>query len=107
MVDGKLPDPVKIAVAHGELTGLFRNDDYPADAVMANQAGGTKAMLMIDETGKVVDCVPTASSGSAAIDAIVCQVFTERAKFTPATDASGKASKSVVMAPEVRFVIAK
>jgi hypothetical protein len=51
--------------------------------------------------------VPTASSGSAAIDAIVCQVFTERAKFTPATDASGKAIKSVVMAPEVRFVIAK
>jgi hypothetical protein len=96
MVGGELPQPAK--PPEGKLQGLFRSEDYPEDAMTANQAGSTKFTLMIDEKGKVIDCVIDETSGVASIDGMGCQVITERAKFQPARDIQGTAVKGTYTA---------
>lgn len=93
MVDGKLPDPAKPAEINSK--GMFRSDDYPEDAWMADQGGTTEFLLMIDENGAMLDCLIAKSSGVASIDGMGCQVIKERAKIKPALDAGGKPVKSV------------
>lgn len=91
MVDGKLPEPaIKTKTS---LQGIFTSDDYPADAMAANDMGSTKYLLLIDEHGALLDCVVTETSGVASLDAMGCQVIRERAKFTVARDADGKPVK--------------
>lgn len=93
MVDGKLPEPAKPA----KLTTrkLFDSGDYPAEAMANDQKGRTKFLLMIDEQGRVLDCVTDESSGVATLDTMSCQIMLQRAKFEPALDASGKPVKSI------------
>ncbi len=107
MVDGEIPDQMVSAQPSGSLVGLLRGDDYPSDAAAIGQTGETQALLMVDETGAVVDCVTMKTSGSAAIDVVVCQVMEERARFRPALDASGKPVRSTTMTPPIRFVLAR
>lgn len=75
---------------------MFNSDDYPEDAMNANQGGATKYLLMIDENGGLLDCVIEETSGVASIDAMGCQVMKERAKGKPARDAAGKPIKSIL-----------
>jgi len=93
MVDGKLPSPATLPGV--SLKGIFKSDDYPDDAMTADQAGSTKYLLMIDEKGSLLDCVVTQTSGVASIDGMGCQVMKERLKAKPALDAAGKPIKSI------------
>jgi protein TonB len=77
------------------LKGVFNSDDYPEDAMAANQSGATKYLLMIDEKGGLIDCVIEETSGVASIDQMGCQVMRERVKAKPALDAAGKPVKSI------------
>lgn len=76
--------------AQGSLVGLFSDDDYPAAALRQGKQGSVGVRLSIGRTGRVTRCVVTLSAKSPALDAATCRVLTERARFTPATDARGR-----------------
>ncbi len=106
MVDGELPVPATATQSTGNVSGLFRAEDYPDDAIAAGQGGDTSFTLMIDEKGGVIDCAIRESSGVATLDAMGCQVILERARFTPAKDAAGKPVKGIYLTPKIRWQIA-
>jgi TonB family protein len=78
------------------LAEYFSSDDYPAQSFMKGDSGSSLVMMMIDETGKLRDCMVEETSGVAALDAMTCKVLQDRARFHPATDAAGKPMKSVL-----------
>ncbi|HEX8239022.1 MAG TPA: energy transducer TonB [Allosphingosinicella sp.] len=82
-------EEAKPARAKANLTSLFSDQDYPAEAVAARQQGSVAFALDVGANGRVTDCTVTASSGSAALDATTCRLIASRALFTPATDARG------------------
>ena len=106
MVGGKLPKPAIASYAQGDVRGIFKSEDYPEDAMDANQSGSTRFLLMVDKTGSVMDCVVAQSSGVASLDAMGCQVLRERAKFKPAIDAAGKPTVDTYVTPPIRWAIA-
>lgn len=65
------------------------NDDYPAAAIRAEQAGTTGFRLDVDASGKVSNCTVTSSSGSPLLDSTACALLRRRARFGPAEDAGG------------------
>lgn len=105
MTDGKLPEPAVPGSSIGSVTGIFRSDDYPEDAMDAGQSGTAQYLLMIGRQGEVMDCVIRQSSGIASLDAMGCQVIRERAKFSPAKDSAGKAIVGSVLTPTIRWVL--
>lgn len=70
---------------------IFTDNDYPVDAIRKEEQGTVAFRLRVTSAGGVENCAVTASSGSASLDAATCRILSERAKLTPATDASGKA----------------
>ncbi|HET6942294.1 MAG TPA: energy transducer TonB [Sphingomicrobium sp.] len=77
----------------GSLRGIFTSADYPREAVLAQFAGSSRVLLLIDEAGNVKDCTVLETSGMAVLDSRTCGVITQRAKFTPAVGADGKPMK--------------
>jgi protein TonB len=69
--------------------GWVTNDDYPAAAIRAEQAGTTSFRLDVDASGKVSNCTVTGSSGSPLLDSTACALLKRRARFGPAEDSSG------------------
>lgn len=92
-VDGKIPTPATPAkiVRGPHLTSY----DYPAEALANDQNGRTRYSFMIDEKGRMLDCVIDESSGNASLDRTGCQLMAQRARFQPARDAIGNAVKSI------------
>jgi hypothetical protein len=78
------------------LASYVSDQDYPTQPLSENQGGTTAFMLMVGETGVLEDCMVEETSGIAAIDAVSCGILLQRAKFKPATDASGKPIRSVL-----------
>ena len=74
----------------GNLTGLVRYDDYPAEALKKGEQGTVIVLLTVNERGAVAGCVVETSSGSATLDAQTCRVLSERAKLEPARDPTGR-----------------
>jgi TonB family protein len=64
-------------------------DDYPQEALRRGEQGIVTTLLRIDATGRVRACAVTETSGSAALDAVSCEILKRRARFRPATDAAG------------------
>lgn len=93
MQDGKFPKPATEAELN--LKNVFSSNDYPRDAMNADQTGSTKFLLMIDEKGAIMDCLVQETSGVASLDAMGCQVIKARGKAKPALDADGKPVKSL------------
>ena len=79
--------------ANGNLQGLFRGDDYPADALHNDQSGTVAVALLIDERGAVADCSIIGTSNVAILDAQTCILAKKRAKFRPAVGRDGKPAK--------------
>jgi hypothetical protein len=78
------------------LTRYFSSDDYPAEAANLSQGGRSVVMMMIDEAGKLKDCLVEETSGIATLDAMTCIVLRERARFRPAADSAGRPVRSVL-----------
>jgi periplasmic protein TonB len=78
--------------ARSNLQTYFSPDDYPAPALRAEAQGVTSVRLIIGPDGRVSDCVVTASSGTAALDAATCRILHTRARYFPARDATGTAT---------------
>ncbi len=73
----------------GSPASWFTADDYPDEAVRKEATGTTAYDLYVDQTGAVIDCTVTQSSGSPTLDETTCTVLRERARFLPARDAVG------------------
>ena len=67
------------------------SNDYPPQALRNMEQGATGYELSVAPDGKVESCLITASSGSMALDEATCRLVADRARFTPATDATGRA----------------
>lgn len=92
----KLSQPAK-----GDVRSIFTSDDYPFVAVVGMEQGTSQFLLFIDTTGKVAACHVLRPSGIAVLDATGCMVIKQRAKFTPARDASGKPERDAVVTPPI------
>jgi TonB family protein len=71
-------------------------DDYPLSALLSGIEGVVGFRLYIDASGRVSRCAVSRSSGSPALDVKTCQIFLERARFTPARDAQGRATTDML-----------
>ena len=76
------------------LRTLFSRGAFPALALRAGNIGTVSVSLMIDEAGKVRDCMVEETSGFATLDSTSCFVIASRARFEPAIGADGKPAKS-------------
>lgn len=77
------------------LSSYFSPNDYPTTALRQEASGRTEVRLIIDRTGRPVDCILMRRSGNQAIDSETCQVLLDRARFEPAKDVDGKPMKSL------------
>lgn len=84
--------PATVKPVAKNLASVVTADDYPAAARRSEASGRTSVALTISAHGLVSDCSVTASSGNVDLDAATCRLMQRRARFTPATDAAGKAT---------------
>lgn len=71
-------------------------DDYPIPSLRAGEQGRVALTMVVDEAGRVADCLIRESSGSAALDAAACAALKGRGRFVPALDAQGCPTRSRV-----------
>jgi TonB family protein len=76
------------------LRDLFRSSTYPQQAMMERNTGRVGLALLIDEAGKVRNCMIEETSGYATLDTMSCYTITTHARFEPAIGADGKPVKS-------------
>jgi len=67
-----------------------RVSDYPEDALRKGQSGVSTLLWTIGTDGTVIDCKVIASSGVDSLDRAGCRAITERARYSPALDKTGK-----------------
>jgi len=74
---------------------FFKPRDFPTDALLNRREGLTSLRFRVDEQGRASDCVVRRSSGTPSLDAKACEIITQRARFTPARDTSGRPMAAV------------
>lgn len=79
----------KAAKPKGAIAGWVSTDDYPTRDLRAGHTGTVRFRLAIDANGRVSDCTIVKSSGYTGLDEATCRNVSRRARFEPATDASG------------------
>lgn len=79
----------KAAKPKGAIAGWVSTDDYPTRDLRAGHTGTVRFRLAIDANGRVSDCTIVKSSGYTGLDDATCRNVSRRARFEPATDASG------------------
>jgi TonB family protein len=89
------PPPVR-AVSLVDLATLARPQDYPIEARRQRREGVVDIAIVIAADGSVEQCVVGQSSGSPLLDDRTCALVRERARFTPARDASGAPTIDIV-----------
>lgn len=78
----------------GNLRNVLDRSDYPAQALREEDTGTARVLLLVNEQGKVSDCLLQQTSGNASLDAMTCIRLVQRGRFHPALDAAGKPMKS-------------
>ena len=78
--------------AKGSITGLFSSEDYPTSAAEKREEGTVGFRLSLGTDGRVSQCTILATSGFADLDAATCAILRRRARFSPATNATGEAT---------------
>ncbi len=76
------------------LRQFFSRGTFPTLALQSGNTGTVGVSLMIDEAGKVRDCMVEETSGFATLDSTSCYVISSRARFEPAVGTDGKSAKS-------------
>jgi TonB family protein len=82
------------ARAKQPLGDFFRSSSYPSQALREHDTGRVGIALLVDETGKVRDCMVEETSGFATLDTMSCNILIQYAKFHPAIGSDGKPAKS-------------
>ena len=78
------------------LVSAFKSDDYPWQALRNDETGISGLVLLIDDNGKLADCMIDQTSGIATLDAKACFVIQDRVKFVPAIGMVGKPVRSAL-----------
>jgi protein TonB len=73
-----------------EAQNWITDADYPRAALRPPRQGDVAFRVTVDARGRVADCAVTASSGTAILDARVCELLHLRGHFAPARDADGR-----------------
>ena len=89
-----------------DVRSLFSANDYPSSMMDSGRQAMVIAMLEIAPDGSVASCKAQEREGDRMFEVVACKVFSKRAKFLPARNASGQAVKSYYLAPPVRFMLA-
>ncbi|MGI4877298.1 MAG: TonB family protein [Janthinobacterium lividum] len=63
--------------------------DYPSESLRKHETGLTRAEVVVEPDGTVLNCTLVGSSGSRMLDRKVCLLAMSRFKFEPAKDESG------------------
>lgn len=94
------------AAAEASLASFLKAEDYPGEALGKDFSGTTGFAMLIDEAGRVADCMVVETSGHAILDMQSCAIMKVRARFQPARDKSGKPTRDRVRS-RIRWVIPK
>lgn len=94
----------RLAQPRNSPAGWATTEDYPGSDLRQGNQGLVRFSLTVGADGNVSACVVTASSGFPGLDAATCDKVSRRARFEPATDASG-AKVTGSYAGSVRWVI--
>lgn len=73
------------------LAEIFGTDSYPEEASEAGEQGRVTVIVQVAQDGRVSDCKIESSSGSTSLDSATCRILQEKARFSPARDASDQA----------------
>lgn len=89
------PPPPAPPLAHrpqlrNAVQNLVAIDDYPPAAMRAEEEGRVWVILSVGLGGRAGGCFVRASSGSERLDVQTCRVLMRRARYVPATDATGQ-----------------
>lgn len=99
------PDPsLADSPPRGDPAVYFGPDQYPLDAIRAEEQGRVVAVLRLDATGTPRACTVRVSSGSRSLDAGTCAIALRDVVFIPARDHEGRAIASTYVLP-VRWVL--
>ena len=71
------------------LSGGLGQRDYGQIAAMGSSRGDAELLLLVNPAGRVERCRALRSSGNPAVDAALCQILLDRARFSPAREADG------------------
>lgn len=88
----------------GNPANWVSTNDYPAPDLRAGNQGSTGFELTVGTDGRVAACQVTRPSGFPGLDKATCDALSRRARFTPASDASG-AKVTGRYASTIRWVI--
>lgn len=76
-------------IPRNPLVRLASSNDYPDEALANGEEGRVSLLLHVDSEGGVERCDVVRSSGFESLDRATVEIFTERAKFVPASDGQG------------------
>lgn len=88
--------PAEKAAPTHDLGDLFSWSNYPSVGERRAKTNKVTTRLLVDETGRIRDCLIMAGTGSTALDVQTCQIFEHRLTFRPAKDQAGKPVRSSV-----------
>lgn len=72
------------------VSGGLKDSDYPR-SVLRDRIGGTVSVRFeVLASGRIADCTVVRSSGNDLLDSTTCKLLTERLRFRPATDGTGR-----------------
>jgi protein TonB len=72
------------------LSGGLKDSDYPRAALKDRLMGQVSVRFTVLTSGRIANCHVVKSSGSDLLDATTCQLLSERLRFRPATDGTGR-----------------
>lgn len=90
------------AKAKSDLRELFWNKDPSKYGVLRSHH--VRAVLVVDETGRAVDCTVIEKNRLAWVNKHICETLLREGQFEPARDASGKSVRGKVVTPRITSV---
>jgi TonB family protein len=75
----------------GHWSDLFRNQDFPEEAIQRRMSGMSTVRITIGVDGRIGDCATLVSSRSELLDRVTCAILRERARLRPGLDRDGHA----------------
>ena len=85
-----VPNAARPPMPAASPAGWITPNDYPAEAIRNGVEGIVGFVLRIDESGAVMECRISQSSGSAVLDTATCDAVRQRALFSPARGSDGQ-----------------
>ena len=90
MSDEARAEPAAAAATDARLlSGSIGEEDYPAAALRAGEAGSVAIGFTVTARGGLEDVHVLSSSGSGVLDRAACRLIAERFRFEPARDSAG------------------